>query len=120
MPRKAAVVPLDDWLPPCLVSVHPECEVLVAPRYFDVNVAEWRALCRRMLRSGLGKKVSSNVYLLLISGGAFSFPITLTETGSSVTANLGMVQNDSLESVIGLHDSDVSCDQVVVSSEKSP
>ena len=38
MPRKAAVVPLDDWLPPCLVSAwnHPECEassVPVAPRY---------------------------------------------------------------------------------------
>ena len=42
---------------------------------------------------------------------------TLTETGSSVTADLVMVQNDSLESVIclGLHDSAVSCNQVIVS-----
>ena len=62
MPRKAAVVPLDDWVPPSLVGAwkHPECEasgVPVAPRYFDVSMAEWRALWRRMLRSCLGKKV---------------------------------------------------------------
>ena len=41
MPRKAAVVPLDHWLPPSLVSSwnHPDCKVSgspVAPRYFDV------------------------------------------------------------------------------------
>ena len=45
MSRKAAVVPLDDWLPPSLVSVwnHPESEASgapVAPRYFDVNMSE--------------------------------------------------------------------------------
>ena len=79
MPRKAAVVPLDDWLPPSLVSAwnHPECEassVPVAPRYFDVNMAEWRALCRRMLRSGLGKKVLPTSSPCHLSGGAFSVP----------------------------------------------
>ena len=43
---------------------------------------------------------------------------TLTETGSSVTDDLGMVQNDPLKSVIclGHHDSDVSWYQVIVSS----
>ena len=90
------MVPLDDWLPPCLVSVwnHPECEVLVAPRYVDVNVAEWRALCRRMLRSGLGKKVLPTFISFSSLVEHSPFPKTLTETGSSVTANLGMVQND--------------------------
>ena len=45
MPRKAAVVPLDDWFPPSLVSVwnHPESEASCAPValwYFDVNMSE--------------------------------------------------------------------------------
>ena len=76
MPRKAAAVPLDDWLPPCLVSAwnHPECEASSAPRYFDVNMAEWRALCRRMLRSGLGKKVLPTSSPSHLSGGASSVP----------------------------------------------
>ena len=79
MPRKAVVVPLDDWLPPGLVSVwnHPESEascIPVAPRYFDVNMAEWRTLCRRMLRSGLGKKVHPALSPSHLSGGAFSVP----------------------------------------------
>ena len=95
MPRKAAVVPLDDWLPSSLVKCawnHPECEassVLVAPRYFDVNMAEWRALCRRMLRSGLGKKVLPTSSLLIFLVEHSPFLKTLTETGSSVTTDLG-------------------------------
>ena len=44
----------------------------VASRYFDVNMAEWRALCRRMLRSGLGKKIHPTSSPLRLSGGAFS------------------------------------------------
>ena len=79
MPRKAAVVPLDDWLPPSLVSAwnHPDCEassVPVAPQYFDVNMAEWRALCRHMLRSGLEKKVFPTSSPYHVSGGAFAVP----------------------------------------------
>ena len=77
MPQKAAVVPLDDWLPPSLVSVwnHPESEAScapVAPRYFEVNMSEWRALCRRMLRSGLRKKIHPASSPSHLSGGAFS------------------------------------------------
>ena len=56
---------------------HPECEasgVPVALRYFDVSMAEWRALCRRMLRSGLGKKVLPTSYPPHLSGGALSVP----------------------------------------------
>ena len=71
MPEKTAVVPLDYWLLLSLVSVwnHPESEAScapVAPRYFDVNVSEWRALCRRMLRSGSGGHFIQR-HLLLIS-----------------------------------------------------
>ena len=74
--------PLDDWLPSSLVSAwnHPDCEVSgcpVAPRYFDVNMFEWRALCRRMLRSGLGKKVHPTSYLSHLSGGAVAAPKNL-------------------------------------------
>ena len=80
MPRKAAVVPLDDWLPSNVWSVLgaiQSCEVSgspVAPRSFDVNMGEWRALCRRMLRSGLGKKVHPTSSLSHLSGGAFAVP----------------------------------------------
>ena len=71
-----------------------------------------------MLRSGVGKKVhptSSPSHLVEHS----PFLKTLTGAGSSVTADLGMVQNDSLESVIcfRLH---VSCCQVIVSSAFIP
>ena len=67
----SAVVPLDDWLPPSLISAwnHPDCVVSggpVAPRFFDVNMAEWKALCRRMLRSGLGRKFIQR-HVLLVS-----------------------------------------------------
>ena len=49
MPRKVAVVLFEECLPPGLVGAwnHPECEapgIPVAPRYFYVNMAEWRAL----------------------------------------------------------------------------
>ena len=79
MPRKAAVVNLEDWLPPCLVSArnHPEPEasgILVAPRHFDVNMAERRILCRRTLRNGLGKKVHSTSSPSHLSGGTFCVP----------------------------------------------
>ena len=117
MPRKAAV---DDWLPPSLVSAwnHPECEasgIPFVPRYIDVNMAGWRALCRRMLRSGLGKKVHPTSPPFHLSGGAFSVPRDLDRDRFMVTADLGMVQNDSVGRVIclGLHGSDVSCRQVI-------
>ena len=61
-----------------------------------------------------GKESSSNVISLSSVWRRHSpFLKTLTETGSSVTADLGMERNDSLESVtcLGLHDSDVSCYQ---------
>ena len=74
MCRKAL---LDDWLPPSLVSAwtHPECDVSgspVAPQFFDVTMAEWKALCRRMLRSGLGRKVHPTSSPSHLSGGAFA------------------------------------------------
>ena len=77
--QKAAVVPLDEWLPPSLVSVrnHPESEAWcfpIVPRYFDVNMSEWGTLCRRMLRSGLGKKIHPASFPSHFSGGAFSVP----------------------------------------------
>ena len=73
------MVPLDDWLPSSLVGAwnHPECEasgVPVAPRYSDVSMAEWTAFCKRMLRSGLGKKVHPAASPSHLSGGAFSVP----------------------------------------------
>ena len=69
-----------------------------------------------MLRSALGKKVHPTSSPNL-SGGAFASPMTSIGTDSSVTADLGMVRKDSLEGVLcsGLHDSDVSCCQVIVS-----
>ena len=45
--------------------------MLLVPQYFGVNMSEWRAPRRRMLRSGLGKKIhpaSSPSHL----SGAFS------------------------------------------------
>ena len=83
------------------------------------NMAERRALCRRMLRSGLGKRKFIQHHILLISlVEHLPTPRTLIGTDSSVTADLKMVRKDSLESVIclWLHDSDVSCCQVIVSS----
>ena len=121
MPRKAAVVPLDGWLP-SLVSAWnpPECEassVPVAPRYFDVNMAEWNFAdaCFGVVWE---RKFFQRHLLLIFLVERSPFLKTLTETGSSVAADHVVVQSDSLESVIcpGLHDSAVSCYQVFLSS----
>ena len=119
----SAVVPLDDWLPPSLISAwnHPDCVVSggpVAPRFFDVNMAEWKALCRRMLRSGLGRKFIQRHVLLVPLVEHLPSTRTLIGTDSSVTSDLEMARKDSLERIIclGLHDSDVSCRQAIVSS----
>ena len=115
MPRKAAVVPLDDWN-------HPKSEAScapVTPRYFDVNMSELRALCSCMLRSGLGKKNSSCVIpFSSLWWGIPSSQRILVETDLSVIPDPVTGQNDSLENVIclGLLDSGASSCQVIVSS----
>ena len=72
-------MPLDDWVPPSFVIAWNWLEseascAPVAPRYFDVNMAEWRALCRRMLRSGFGKKIHPASCPRHLVGGAISVP----------------------------------------------
>ena len=71
-----------------------------------------------MFRSGFGKEQFLQRHLLIFLVEDSPFLKTLPETGSSVAADLGMVQTDKLESVIclGLHDSDVTCYQAIVSS----
>ena len=66
MPRKAAVVHLDDCLPPSLVSAwnHPECEASstpVAPRHFVVNMSRMEGPLQTHAWEWFGKESSSNV-----------------------------------------------------------
>ena len=77
MPKRAAVVPLDDWLHEStrLLWNAPELETPPSEPvrgYFPVTMAQWRASLRKMVRAGLATTLPSNTRDPSLAAGAFT------------------------------------------------